>query len=62
MKKLLNPKLQEEKMIEIEESSNKENTQSKRIEGMISQALESIEENIRSILDVPVKKFADKGK
>ena len=49
-------------MIEIEESSSEENTQSRRIEGMISKALESIEENIRSILDVPVKKFIDKGK
>ena len=62
MKKLLNPNLQEEKMIEIEVSSSEEDTQSRRIEDMIYKALESIEENIRSILDVPVNKFIDKGK
>ena len=62
MNKLINPKIQEEKMIDIEESSNEEDTRSKKIEGTISQALESIEENIRSIPDVPVKKLVDKGK
>ena len=29
---------------------------------MIYKALESIDENIRSILDIPMKKFVDKGK
>ena len=33
MKKLLNPKLQEEQMIEIEESSIEEDTQSRKMEG-----------------------------
>ena len=62
MKILLNPRLQEENIIDIEESSNEEDTQYTMIEGMIYQALESIEENIRSIPDVPMKKFVDKGK
>ena len=29
---------------------------------MISQALENIEENIKSTPDLPVRKFVDKGK
>ena len=62
MKRLLNLGLQEENMICIEESSSKEDTQSKIIEGMISQALESIEGNIKLIPDLPVGKFVEKGK
>ena len=62
MKKVLNPKLQKEMLIEIEESSSEAETQSKQIEGMISKALEIIEENIKSILDISVKKVIDKGK
>ena len=62
MKKLLNPKLQEKRMIEIEEYSNEEYTQPKKIEIMIYKYIESIGENIRSIIDVLVKKFIDKGK
>ena len=33
-----------------------------KIKGMISQALENIEGNIKWILDLPVRKFVDKGK
>ena len=62
MKRLLNLSLQEENMIDIEESSNKEDTQSKRIKGMISQSLESIKENIKTIPKLPMRKFVDKGK
>ena len=62
MKKMLNPKLQREKMIEIKESSFEEETQSRNIEGMILKALESIEEKIKSIPDISIKKFIDNGK
>ena len=62
MKRLLNPRFREENMIGIEESSNEEDTHYKRIRGMISQDIKSIKENIRSIPDVPVKKFVDKSK
>ena len=62
MKNLLNPKLQKEKMIEIKECSSEEENQYIRIEGMISKSLESIEENIISILDIPINKFIDKVK
>ena len=62
MKKLLNPRFQKESTIEIEESSSEGDVQSKKIEGMISHALESIEENIKSIPDLPVRNFVDKGK
>ena len=62
MKKLLNPKLQKEKMIEIKECSSEEENQYRRIEGTTSRSLEIIEENIRSILDIPIKKFTDKVK
>ena len=62
MKKLLNPKVQKEKMIEIKECSSEEENQYRIIEGTISKSLESIEENIISILDIPIKKFIDKGK
>ena len=62
MKKILNPKFKKESKIEIEESSSKEDVQSKKIDGMISQALENIEGNIKLIPDLPMRKFVDKGK
>ena len=61
-RKLLNPRIQEENTIEIEEYSSEGDTQYKKIDGMLSQDLESIEENIKSIPDVLVRKFADEGK
>ena len=58
MKKILNPEWQKEKLIEIDESTSEAESQSKKIEGMISKALENIEENIKSIQNIAV----DKGK
>ena len=42
IKKILNPRFKKESTIEMEQSSSEEDVQSKKIEGMISQALESI--------------------
>ena len=52
MKKILNLNFKKEGTIEIEESTSEEDVQSKRIEGMIFQALESSEGNIKLITDL----------
>ena len=61
-RKILNPRIQEENTIEIEEYSSEGDTQYKKIDGMLSQYLESIEENIKSIFELLGRKFVDKGK
>ena len=56
------PRFKKESMIEIEDSSNEKDVQSKKIKGMISQSLENIEENVKSIPDLPVRKFVERVK
>ena len=56
MKNILNPKWQKEKFIEIDEFTSEEESQSKKVKGMISKALENIEESIKSIPDIVVDK------
>ena len=58
MKKILNPKWQKEKLIEIDEFTSEQESKSKKFEGMISKALENVEEIIKSIPDIAM----DKGK
>ena len=58
MNKILNPKWQKEKFIEIVEFTSEEESHSKKFEGMISKDLENIEEIIKYIPYIIV----DKGK
>ena len=49
MKRTLNPKLKRETIINVDESSSEEETKSKEMEKILSQALENIEESIKLI-------------
>ena len=60
MKRLLHPSLKNKIMIDVGESSSEENTKYKKIEGMLSESLEYIEEIFKRILDVIIKKQINK--
>ena len=62
MKRTLNPKLNNETTVKVDDSSNEEDTKSKEMEEIFSQALENIEENIKLIPKMPIKVYVDNGK
>ena len=62
MKRTLNPKLNNETTVKVDDSSNEEDTKSKEMEEIFSQALENIEESIKLLLELPIKEYVDKGK
>ena len=62
MKRTLNPKLKSKTIVNLDETSSEEDTKSKEMEDILSQALKNIEESIKLIPDLPIKEYADKGK
>ena len=58
----LNPKLKRKTIVKLDESSSQEDTESKEMEEVLSQAIENIEECIKLILELPIKEYVYKGK
>ena len=51
----LNSKLNNESIVNVDESSSEEDTKSKEMEEIFSQALENIEEIIKLLPELPIK-------
>ena len=62
MKRDLNTKLKNETIVDVDESNSEEDTKSKQMEEIFSQALENIEESIKLLLQFPIKEYVDQGK
>ena len=55
MKRFLNLELKNKGIIDVDESSSEEDTKSKEMEEIFSQALENIEEIIKLLPELPIK-------
>ena len=62
MKRTLNIKLKSKTIVNVGKFSSEEDTKSKEMEEILSQALENIEESIKLIPELPIKEYSDKGK
>ena len=62
MKRALNPELNNKVIIDVDESNNEDDTKSKEMEEIFSQALENIEESIKLLPEFPIEEYVDKGK
>ena len=54
--------MKNETIIHMKESSSDEDTKSKEMENILSQALENTGGSIKKISEFPVKQYVDKGK
>jgi len=62
MKTVLNIGLKNDSLINVEESSSEEYSKSKKIEGIIAEALGNIEESLKNFPEFPIGGHMSKGK